>query len=94
MTLLAYVSTAQDPLFGAVLLTAYTTGFIAPLLVAASATVGEYSIFQAFDTFHEFQEALSKLMSVRQYSQYVTPISGVLLVSGGTYALLSRIVPV
>jgi len=36
---LAYVSSAQDPVLGAVLLTSYTTGFIAPLLIAATATV-------------------------------------------------------
>ncbi|KAL0049459.1 hypothetical protein WJX82_002959 [Trebouxia sp. C0006] len=37
-TLLAYVSTAQRPLEGGALLLAYTTGYVAPLLVAATFT--------------------------------------------------------
>lgn len=44
MTLLAYVSSAQDPVLGAVLLTSYTTGFIAPLLIAATATVSQNGV--------------------------------------------------
>jgi cytochrome c-type biogenesis protein len=32
------------------------------------------------------------VLSLRQYSAWVTPASGVLLVTGGTYALLSRLV--
>lgn len=32
-------------------------------------------------------------MALRQYSYWVTPASGVLLVAGGTYTLLSRLVP-
>ncbi|CAM6088541.1 unnamed protein product [Calypogeia fissa] len=35
-TLLAYVSTSQDPVVGGTLLFAYTTGYVAPLLLAAS----------------------------------------------------------
>lgn len=38
-TLLAYVSSTRDPLEGGALLLAYTTGYTAPLLLAASATV-------------------------------------------------------
>ena len=40
------------------------------------------------------QEALSRLMRVRAYSQWITPASGFLLVTGGTYALLSRVLDV
>eukprot|EP00210_Caulerpa_lentillifera_P001767 g1697.t1 len=64
VTLLAYVSSAQDPILAAVLLTSYTTGFIAPLLIAATAT-----------------EALSRILSFRQFSNWITPASGVLLIS-------------
>mmetsp|Transcript_8528 Transcript_8528/g.24466 ORF Transcript_8528/g.24466 Transcript_8528/m.24466 type:complete len:347 (+) Transcript_8528:123-1163(+) len=37
-------------------------------------------------------DSLSKIMAARQYSAWVTPISGGLLVAGGTYGLLSRLV--
>ncbi len=40
-TLLAYVSATKDPLQGGALLLAYTGGYVVPLLVAASATVGD-----------------------------------------------------
>lgn len=39
-----------------------------------------------------FTGSLSKLLSVRKYSAWVTPASGVLLLAGGTYGLLSRTV--
>ncbi|KAG2494435.1 hypothetical protein HYH03_007487 [Edaphochlamys debaryana] len=75
-TLLAYVSSTGDPLQGASLLLAYTCGYVAPLLVAAS-----------------FTGVVKQLLALRQYSAWVTPASGVLLVAGGTYTLLSRLVP-
>ena len=34
---------------------------------------------------------LKQLLSLRQYSAWITPASGVLLLSGGTYTLLSRV---
>jgi hypothetical protein len=37
------------------------------------------------------QGAVKQVLALRQYSAWVTPASGVLLLSGGTYALLSRI---
>ena len=37
--------------------------------------------------------ALARLMVMRQFSAWVTPASGVLLLAGGTYGLLSRLVP-
>lgn len=39
------------------------------------------------------QGAAKRLLELRQYSAWVTPASGVLLVSGGTYALLTRLLP-
>ncbi|CAD7703978.1 unnamed protein product [Ostreobium quekettii] len=76
VTLLAYVSSTQDPLLGGALLLSYTLGYVTPLLVAATAT-----------------GALTKILSLRKWSSWLTPASGVLLVSGGTYALLSRVIP-
>lgn len=40
-----------------------------------------------------FSGALARLLAARQWSAWVTPASGVLLVAGGTYGLLSRLVP-
>lgn len=39
------------------------------------------------------QGAAKRVLELRQLSSWVTPTSGVLLVAGGTYALLSRVVP-
>ena len=40
-----------------------------------------------------FTGALKSILALRQYSAVVTPASGVLLLSGGTYALFSRLLP-
>lgn len=40
-----------------------------------------------------FAGALTRVMALRQWSAWVTPASGVLLLVGGTYTLLSRLVP-
>ena len=53
-----------------------TSGYVAPLLFAATATDG-----------------LKSVMALREKSQWVNPTSGFLLVAGGTYAFLSRVVP-
>ncbi|KAI8476277.1 MAG: cytochrome C biogenesis protein transmembrane region-domain-containing protein [Monoraphidium minutum] len=75
-TLLAYVgSSGGGPVRGGALLLAYSIGYVAPLLFAASAT-----------------GAVKRLLSLRQHSAWVTPASGTLLVAGGTYALLTRLV--
>ena len=39
-----------------------------------------------------FTGSLQRLLSVRKYSAFVTPASGVLLLAGGTYGLLTRTV--
>ena len=38
-----------------------------------------------------FAGALKQVLAMRQWSGWVTPASGVLLLSGGTYTLLSRL---
>ena len=40
-----------------------------------------------------FTDSLKQIMSMREYTAWVTPASGVLLVAGGTYGILSRLVP-
>ena len=40
-----------------------------------------------------FAGALTRVLALRQWSAWVTPASGVLLLVGGTYTLLSRLVP-
>ncbi len=40
-----------------------------------------------------FTGALQRILSVRQWSRWITPASGVLLLAGGTYGLLTRLVP-
>ena len=74
-TILGYVATLDDPAQGGLLLFAYSSGYVVPLLLAASAT-----------------GAITKVMAVRRWSAWVTPASGALLITGGTYTLLSRLV--
>ena len=40
-----------------------------------------------------FTGALKRVMSLRQWSGWITPASGVCLLAGGTYGLLSRTLP-
>ncbi len=75
-TLLGYVASTGDPVRGGTLLLAYTSGYVAPLLAAASAT-----------------GVLTRVLALRQYSAWVTPASGALLVAGGVYSVLSRVAP-
>ena len=36
---------------------------------------------------------LTRVVALRRYSEWVTPASGVLLVAGGVYSVLSRVAP-
>jgi len=74
-TLLAWVSTTQDPVVGGGVLMTWAVGYVTPLLLAGLAT-----------------GAVTDIVAVRKYSGWVTPVSGVLLISGGTYSLLSRLI--
>lgn len=40
-----------------------------------------------------FTGALKDILAMRQWSGWITPVSGVLLLAGGTYSLLFRLVP-
>ena len=40
-----------------------------------------------------FAGAMQYVLAMRQWSAWVTPASGVLLLAGGTYSLLSRAFP-
>ncbi|GAB2284570.1 Cytochrome c-type bioproteinsis ccda-like chloroplastic protein 2 [Dionaea muscipula] len=75
-TLLGYVATTKDPIVGGSLLLTYTTGYVAPLLLAAS-----------------FAGALQSLLSFRKFSAWINPVSGALLLGGGVYTLLDKLVP-
>lgn len=74
-TLLAWVGSTQDLVFGAVLLLAYATGYVAPLVLAGT-----------------FTASVKKLLEVRQWSGWINPASGVLLIGFGVFSLLSRLV--
>lgn len=73
-TLLAWISSTQDPVLGGALLLAYTAGYVMPLILAGT-----------------FTASIKKLLEVRQWSGWITPVSGVLLIGFGVFSLLSRV---
>jgi cytochrome c-type biogenesis protein len=73
-TLLAWVASTQNVGLGAVLLLAYTLGYVAPLVLAGT-----------------FTASLKNLLSLRQWSAWITPASGFLLVGFGVFSLLIRL---
>ncbi len=75
-TLLAWVSSVHNPLFGGALLLSYTAGYSAPLIIAGT-----------------FTASLKKLLALRAWSTWITPVSGVLLVGFGVYSLIARLLP-
>ncbi len=75
-TLLAWISTTQDPILGGALLVFYTAGYVSPLIVAGT-----------------FTASIKKLLELRQWSNWITPISGALLVGFGVFSLLFRLIP-
>ncbi|MBP0015277.1 MAG: sulfite exporter TauE/SafE family protein [Roseofilum sp. SID2] len=76
-TLLAWVSSTQNPILGSGLLLAYTAGYVSPLVLAGT-----------------FTASIKKLLALRQWSGWIAPTSGVLLVGFGVISLLSRLVPI
>jgi cytochrome c-type biogenesis protein len=75
-TILAWISTTGDPVLGSALLLAYTTGYVAPLVLAGT-----------------FTATIKKLLELRRWSGWITPVSGALLVGFGVFSLLFRLVP-
>lgn len=75
-TLLAWVSSTEDPVLGSALLLSYTAGYVAPLILAGT-----------------FTASIKKILELRQWSGWITPASGVMLVGFGVFSLLSRIFP-
>uniref|UniRef100_A0A832GZQ2 Cytochrome c biogenesis protein CcdA n=1 Tax=Oscillatoriales cyanobacterium SpSt-402 TaxID=2282168 RepID=A0A832GZQ2_9CYAN len=73
-TLLAWISSTQDPMLGGALLLSYTAGYVAPLILAGM-----------------FTASIKKLLEVRRWSGWITPVSGVLLIGFGLFSLLSRV---
>lgn len=74
--LLAWVSTIGNPVLGSLILLAYTTGYVAPLILAGT-----------------FTATIKKFLELRQWSSWITPASGALLVGFGVFSLLVRFVP-
>jgi len=75
-TLLAWVSTTQDPLIGSALLLSYAVGYVTPLVLAGT-----------------FTASIKKLLELRQWSGWINPASGALLVGFGVFSLLVRFFP-
>lgn len=76
-TLLAFVSSTQDPVLGGSLLLSYTVGYTVPIIIAGT-----------------FTALVQTLLSLRQWSSWITPVSGVLLIGFGVYSLLNHLVPI
>lgn len=100
-TLLAYVGSTGDPVKGGSLLLAYTSGYVvSPLIHAGSAYApnGPPLTRRPLPTqapllaAATFTGAMKDIVGLRKYSAWITPASGAMLVAGGTYALLSRLV--
>lgn len=63
------------------------------LLLRTICVLLAHNIRNAHVLFAYTQGAMKQLLALRQYSAWVTPASGALLVAGGTYTLLSRLIP-
>ncbi|XP_052178044.1 cytochrome c-type biogenesis ccda-like chloroplastic protein isoform X2 [Diospyros lotus] len=81
-TLLGYVAASKDPVIGGSLLLTYTTGYVAPLLLAAS-FAGALQSLLSFRKFSTWINPTRNLMLC----------SGALLLGGGIYTLLDRLFP-
>lgn len=75
-TLLAWISSTQDPVLGSLLLLAYAAGYVAPLILAGT-----------------FTASIKKILELRRWSGWITPMSGALLVGFGVFSLLFRLFP-
>ena len=76
-TLLAWISTTQDPVLGGSLLLAYAIGYVSPLIVAGT-----------------FAASLKKIVALRQWSGWINPASGVVLLGFGVFSLLTKVLTI
>jgi cytochrome c-type biogenesis protein len=75
-TLLAWISSTQNPVLGSALLMAYAVGYVTPLVLAGT-----------------FTSTIKRILELRQWSSWITPASGALLLGFGVISLLTRIWP-
>ena len=75
-TLLAWISSTQNPMLGSALLLTYGLGYVTPLVLAGTFTL-----------------AIKRMLELRQWSSWITPASGALLLGFGVISLLTRIWP-
>lgn len=73
-TILAWISTTQDPILGGGLLLAYAIGYVSPLILAGTVVT-----------------SLKRILALRQWSGWINPTSGVLLLGFGVFSLLTRV---
>ena len=73
-TILAWISTTQDPFLGGGLLLAYAIGYVSPLVLAGTVVT-----------------SLKRILALRQWSGWINPTSGVLLLGFGVFSLLTRV---
>jgi len=75
-TLLAWISSTQNPVLGSALLMAYAVGYVTPLVLAGT-----------------FTSTIKRILELRQWSSWITPASGALLLGFGVISLLTRLWP-
>ncbi|MCG9889990.1 MAG: cytochrome c biogenesis protein CcdA [Thermosynechococcaceae cyanobacterium MS004] len=76
-TLLAWISSTQNPVLGGGLLLSYTSGYVLPIIVVGM-----------------FTASMKQFLSIRQWSGWINPASGVLLVGFGVFSLVTRLLPI
>lgn len=76
-TLLAWISSTQNPVLGGGLLLSYTSGYVLPIIVVGM-----------------FTASMKQFLSIRQWSGWINPASGVLLVGFGVFSLMTRLLPI
>jgi cytochrome c-type biogenesis protein len=101
-SILAWVSATRDPAAGGLLLLSYSVGYVAPLLVAGAVAelgAGGAALASSPTTIAGSNDSLGALRSAVRSAlasggpQLISRASGCLLVAGGVYAVLSRVVP-
>jgi cytochrome c-type biogenesis protein len=76
-TLLAWISSTQNPALGCGLLLSYTSGYVLPIILVGT-----------------FTASMKQFLALRQWSGWINPASGVLLVGFGVFSLVTRLWPI